>query len=709
MNFTGGSGAVLGANVVLSNGVAVTSGNLPKYLDTTGLLIGDSGVNALTSFLPLAGGNMSGDIDMKGNNLKDVDLITYNSGHGLAIGDSNTSAVNNSIAIGTGAVNTIANSILMGGSTTTLIAPTLSGAVDLGDAARPFKRARFTGTIVAGGLGNESTASSNSTALVLGAGASNSTAHSVLMGDSSVVNIRPNNNVTCDLGTSSANFQWLYANSIVTNKQVITPADNTTVYPIDTTKDTILIDTSNFSAQVSLAVPSVNKKLTVSLLYQRGLSANVNISGISSSFGFLLLDSSTPGAILSYVDGTWYFLNYIYNLGSLLPKNQSTKLIPSGHTGTSGTFGFATFGCISLSNDGNTLVAGAPFDDDFKGSVYVWIQTAGVWTQQARLQPSDGIGNAQFGYSCCLSADGNTLCVGGPVDNSAIGALWMWTRSGTTWTQRQKLLPTGHGGAVADLGQACCMSSDGTYIFGGAPFDGGATPGAAKGAAFIYTKTAPNTWSLTQRVQGSGIDSTASFGSFAMRCSSDGKTILIGAWNDDSARGCVFVYQAVFDFSSWTQIGNKFLPAGTAANSGVGSTIALSADGSIAYIGSLDGGATGSIYMYSIVNGVPTLITSFTGNDTTDSLEGNSGITCTADGSYITSGGYGDSTNAGAMWQFNKTLNNNVFQYGAKILASSAIGAASFGYDVCTTPSGNVIAVYAPFDNTNVGAVFVFQ
>jgi hypothetical protein len=636
--------AVLSAN---SNQIDFSTPNTLNLIATNVQANGNNiaTVSMLSNFLPLAGGNMSGDIDMKGNNLKDVDLITYNSGHGLAIGDTNTSAVNNSIAIGSGAVNTVANSILLG--------------------------------------------------------------------NSAVANIRPNNNGTCDLGTSASGFQWLYANSIVTNKQVITPADNTTVYPIDTTKDTILIDTSNFSAQISMTPPLVNKKVTISLLYQRGLAANIHISGISSSFGFVQLNASVPGIVLSYVDGTWYFLNYLYSLGSLLPKNQSTKLVPVGGTGTNGQFGLGDTGIIAISNDGNTIIAGALYDGDFAGSIFIWIQdNAGVWTQQAHITPSDPIGSGiQFGYSCCLSADGNTLCGGGPLDNNTIGALWVFTRAGATWTQRQKLLPTGHGGTSAQLGVSCAISCDGTYIIGGAPGDGASPGNNGTGAAYIYTKTAPGavTWSLTQRIQGTGLDSTAAFGAFGLRCTSDARQLLIGAWNDDTAHGAAFIFQASLDFTTWTQIGTKIVPVGTVNNSGVGSSIAMNADGSVIFLGSLQGGSTGVIYMYTVSNGVPTFVTSFTGNDTSDGLQGESGIACTADGSYITNGGYGDGVNAGAMWQFIKSPSSTVLQYGSKILPSFEIGPANFGYDLCTTPSGHVIGVYAPFDNTNVGAVFVFQ
>ena len=43
-----------------------------------------------------------------------------------------------------------------------------------------------------------------------------------------------------------------------------------------------------------------------------------------------------------------------------------------------------------------------------------------------------------FGYSVGLSSDGNTALVGARFENPS-GAAYVFTRSGATWTQQQKL------------------------------------------------------------------------------------------------------------------------------------------------------------------------------------------------------------------------------------------------------------------------------
>jgi hypothetical protein len=57
------------------------------------------------------------------------------------------------------------------------------------------------------------------------------------------------------------------------------------------------------------------------------------------------------------------------------------------------------------------------------------------------------VGIARQGHSVALSADGKHAIVGGPYDNSYIGAAWVYSRVGTVWSQRgNKLVGTGASG-----------------------------------------------------------------------------------------------------------------------------------------------------------------------------------------------------------------------------------------------------------------------
>src|SRR5882724_2440491 len=68
----------------------------------------------------------------------------------------------------------------------------------------------------------------------------------------------------------------------------------------------------------------------------------------------------------------------------------------------------------------------------------------GATIEQAKLVApgSDAaieIGSGNFGNAVAVSGDGNTALVGAYADNGTIGAAWVFTRSGTTWSEQAKL------------------------------------------------------------------------------------------------------------------------------------------------------------------------------------------------------------------------------------------------------------------------------
>ena len=117
-----------------------------------------------------------------------------------------------------------------------------------------------------------------------------------------------------------------------------------------------------------------------------------------------------------------------------------------------------------------------------------------TWTQQgSKLVGTGAIGDANQGSSVALSGDGNTALVGGYYDNphqtgkffGSVGAAWVFTRSGTTWTQQgSKLVGTG---AAGDAGQGgVALSGDGnTALVGGNDDNGGV------GAAWVFVTQLP--------------------------------------------------------------------------------------------------------------------------------------------------------------------------------------------------------------------------
>ena len=82
---------------------------------------------------------------------------------------------------------------------------------------------------------------------------------------------------------------------------------------------------------------------------------------------------------------------------------------------------------VSLSADGNTAVIGAYADDSYRGSAYVFTRSGSTWTERAKLTASDGAANDQFGLSASISADGNTAVIGAQWDDSGRGSAYVFT------------------------------------------------------------------------------------------------------------------------------------------------------------------------------------------------------------------------------------------------------------------------------------------
>ena len=104
----------------------------------------------------------------------------------------------------------------------------------------------------------------------------------------------------------------------------------------------------------------------------------------------------------------------------------------------------------SVAIEGNTLVGGAlqytPIvGQPAFGAAYVYEFNGSSWISQGRLVASDGASVDRFGYSVAVS--NNVVAVGAREDDTVVGgpdagSAYIFTRSGTTWTQQQKLAPT---------------------------------------------------------------------------------------------------------------------------------------------------------------------------------------------------------------------------------------------------------------------------
>jgi hypothetical protein len=140
----------------------------------------------------------------------------------------------------------------------------------------------------------------------------------------------------------------------------------------------------------------------------------------------------------------------------------------------------------SVSLDGDTALIGKwkdSYSASDSGAAYIFIRSDTTWTQQGKLLASDGSESDYFGAA--VSLDGDTALIGAWGDDNwsrTCGSAYIFTRSGTTWTQQQKLLPSDPGDG--DFGFS--VSLDGDTAFIAAPYDGDL--GIYSGSVYVFTK-----------------------------------------------------------------------------------------------------------------------------------------------------------------------------------------------------------------------------
>ena len=117
---------------------------------------------------------------------------------------------------------------------------------------------------------------------------------------------------------------------------------------------------------------------------------------------------------------------------------QSAELTPPG-TDSSELLGTSA----AISADGQTVVAGAPGDGNDTGAAFVFTDQSGAWTQTAKLVGAGASVNDQEGDSVAMSADASTIVVTAPFSNGEGGAAYVFTKSGSTYAEVQKLTTAG--------------------------------------------------------------------------------------------------------------------------------------------------------------------------------------------------------------------------------------------------------------------------
>ena len=430
----------------------------------------------------------------------------------------------------------------------------------------------------------------------------------------------------------------------------------------------------------------------------------VIISNTGSSLVAMVMPEAITGTIsLTTAAGSTTSSTNFTVVESIAPAiQQGDKLVGTGAIGTpyQGV-------SVSLSADGNTAIVGGNYDNNQEGAVWVYTRSGSIWSQQGPKLVGTGVvrlndKGAQQGCSVSLSSDDNTAIVGGLTDNGYYGAAWVYSRSGNVWSQQgDKLVGSDFAGS-AQQGCSVSLSADGNTAIVGGRYDNYET-----GAAWVYTRSG-SVWSQQgPKLVGTGAIGKAWQGS-SVSLSADGNTAIVGGTYDNNQQGAVWVYTR--SAGVWSQQGDKLVGTGIVGDDArQGESVSLSADGSTAVVGApKDNNFQGAVWVYTRSAGVwsqqgPKLVGTVAYEDD-DGQQGCS-VSLSADGNTVIVGGWAYFNNMGAAWVYSR--NDGVWTQQGDKLGLGYYG-DYIGRSVSLSADGNTAMIGAYGYNSGQGAVYVY-
>ena len=376
---------------------------------------------------------------------------------------------------------------------------------------------------------------------------------------------------------------------------------------------------------------------------------------------------------------------------------QQAQITP-GDAAASDRFG------ISISISGDRALVGANGTDALgpdSGAAYVFIRSGGMWVQEAKLTASDGAANNFFGNSVSLQDDRAVVGANGNETNR--GAVYVFVRSGTTWTQEARLTAS-DGSAQDQFGASVALAGD--RLLAGAPYDDG-----SKGSAYVFVRSG-STWTQETRLSVSTLQVSSFLG---VSVSFDGDRALLAASGDRANgvgnAGSAFVF--VRSGTTWSQEAKL-----TASDMAVGDRFGTSASlsGSRALIGARaddDRGVdSGSAYIFVRSGGTWTQEAKLTASD--GAAGDLFGINVALLGDRALVGANGNDalgSNSGAAYVFVRS--GSTWTQDARL--SAAGGAAGDEFGIGLALSDDRAFASSIFDDTAAGAdagsvtVFAFE
>ncbi len=357
-----------------------------------------------------------------------------------------------------------------------------------------------------------------------------------------------------------------------------------------------------------------------------GHSIALSADGTILAVGAYDEDSAATGVGGSQADNSADAAGAVYVFERKGRRWLQQAYIKASNAGALDAFGHS----VALSADGSILAVGAPLESSaasgvggdqtsdgasYAGAAYVFVRRDARWAQEAYLKASHTGPADNFGHSVALSADGSTLAVGAPFEDSAAtgvggdaadnsadaaGAVHVYARDGAAWSH-QAYVKAENTGAGDRFGSVVALSADGSILAAGAPFEdsaAGPADDAAPDAGAVHVLERDGAaWRHQAFVKALVPGAGDGFGG-ALALSADGSLLAVGARGEDGPAGATVdagaVHVLVRDGAAWSH--QAHVTAGNAgAGDGFGASVALSSDGTTLAVGASaeNGAATG--------------------------------------------------------------------------------------------------------------------
>jgi hypothetical protein len=358
---------------------------------------------------------------------------------------------------------------------------------------------------------------------------------------------------------------------------------------------------------------------------------------------------------------------------------------------------------LGVDVDGDTAVVGSPHADG-KGAVYVFTRSGDSWTQTAKLTTSDLAAGDDLGESVAI--DGDTIVAGAPGANHGpddrVGAVYTFARAGTANRQETAKLTVSDGAAFDNLGETVAIDGDG--IVAGAA---GETVDGKQSAGALYTFTRTGVAARTET--GKLIASVnAESDQLGRSLAVDGDTIVAGA--DIGVGGDVGKVYTFARTGASPRTETAVLTASDGGQDDLGESVAIDGDTIVAGAptATVAGVSSGAVYTFTRTGGARTETARLTASDgaKNDGL----GESAAIDGDTIYAGAPFNDGQRGTVYTFARTGVAARTQTG-KLTASDGEAFDRLGDVGLAVDAGTVIAG-APFDdvgaNADQGSAVVF-